>query len=171
MMQRSEAQHARELCCTLLLFARTHFSWESHQKQSVEQQKEILSRIAHLQTVCDVQCHVLWLNSCDLFPCATLTVLEIFDPCQPCTFSQVTFLLPSVHEGHHTAKIEVDKLLPYCDFTRDNGDTKIGFHIQVEPLLIISPSCLIVTSTIFEMAALTSAFQGTALFSTVSSTR
>lgn len=168
MMQRSEAQHAHGLCCTLLLFASTQFSWESHQKQSMEQQKEIVSDCPSSNSVwCSVSCALI--EQLRPFPlCHSDSIGDLWS--LPALHFESGDPFATVHPwGAPHSKIEaVDKLLRYCDFTWDDRGTKIEFHIQVEPLLIISPSCLIVTSTNCEMAASTSTFQGTTLYSTVS---
>lgn len=112
MMQRSEAQHAGELCCTLLLLASTHIFHENLIKSRVCNSKRKLSLKTHLQTVCDVQCRVLWLNSCNLYWRSLIPAGPALSAGLPCCFHRKEVHCRPSMKGNHTAKDEaIDELL------------------------------------------------------------
>lgn len=146
----------RMVCCTLLFFCshvqiffikRRAAKWNSLWKTLFKQ--PVMFGL--------VGC-VLWLNSCDHPLCLTywrslipaVAVLTVGLVC--CT---------AIHpwrKGNHTAKDEpIDELQGYCNSTRDDGATKIGFRILGGAVIDSSSppppklTCLIVTSTTREM--------------------
>lgn len=100
------------------------------------------------------------------FSFSAQALLEIFDPPQArglvlsagftllsCNRRKKSAPAIPSHKGQLTRRSQSTSSGCYCNTARDDGATKIGFHIQAEQLLTAATTCacLIVTSTEREM--------------------
>lgn len=81
-----------------------------------------------------------------------VSCFQLVSPCCLATEGKRAPAIPS-HKGQLTRRSQSTSSGCYCNTARDDGATKIGFHIQAEQLLTAATTCacLIVTSTEREM--------------------